>query len=172
MPCRLPGFHLNQKGKAKIKEVALQFRGVGFKPIKIYTSPLTRTVESAQILADCLGITAENIIKEKSIIETDCKDWEGKSLKSFKSANKDFLNSPLVEPIQNTGRRLFDFLNNLVHNIKDENIIVVSHGDPIMGAVAIIKNDWQTVYDCMDKGDFYKLKFSHNKWSVGERNKL
>lgn len=101
--CRLPGFHLSKKGQARIKEVALQFCKIGFKPTKIYASPLERTVESAQILADCLGIAPENIIKEKSII----------------------------------------------------------------------KNNWQTVVDdYMEKGDFYKLDFSNNKWSISERNKL
>lgn len=171
LSCRLPGFHLSKEGRKRIKEVGSEFLSVGFNPVKIYTSPLERTIETAQILADILEINRENIIKEENIIETNCGDWEGKSETSFKLANKDFLNKPIVEPIQSAGKRLFDFINNLPHSIKDGNIIIVSHGDLIMGAVAIIKNDWQVVHDYMRKGDFYKLEFS-NKWLVEERNKL
>jgi phosphohistidine phosphatase len=50
---------LTEKGIRKTRQAAAQLKPLGVKPTRLYTSPLIRARETADILAEALGITAQ-----------------------------------------------------------------------------------------------------------------
>lgn len=75
---RLPGVHLNDRGKQQAQQLA---QVLGPAPIKaIYSSPLERAVETAQPLADALSLSIQI---EPDLIELGYGDWQGKTLKQL-----------------------------------------------------------------------------------------
>ncbi len=132
LPYRLSDFHLSQKGKEDVHELATKLSS---KPIvAVYTSPLERTFETAIILAKSFGLTPiiderllevrspaqgekEGFVEEKGgwgIYETEWyKDHDGESLIEIASRMKEAMEEFALK-----------------HEGKE--IIVVSHGDPLM----------------------------------------
>lgn len=75
---RLPGVHLNQKGKEQAEQLA---EVLCKAPIKaIYSSPLERAVETAQPLAKLLNL---EILPAPGLVELGYGDWQGKTLKQL-----------------------------------------------------------------------------------------
>lgn len=76
---RLPGVHLNEKGRKQAGSLA---EALAAAPIKaVYSSPLERCLETAQPLADALKL---EIIARKSLLEIDFGDWQDKTLKQLR----------------------------------------------------------------------------------------
>jgi len=75
---RLPGIHLNQRGRQQaeaLKEILVK------APIKaIYSSPLERAMETAQPLADALKLAVKPI---PGLLEVDFGRWQGKTAKQM-----------------------------------------------------------------------------------------
>lgn len=75
---RLPGVHLNEKGRKQADAVA-QF--LAEMPIKaVYSSPLERTMETAKPIA---AVHKLAVIKRPGLQEVDFGQWEDKSLKQL-----------------------------------------------------------------------------------------
>jgi probable phosphoglycerate mutase len=75
---RLPGVHLNENGKQQAQQLA---QALGKAPIKaIYSSPLERAVQTAEPLAQALGL---EIRPAPGLIELEYGDWQGKTLKQL-----------------------------------------------------------------------------------------
>lgn len=72
----LPGVHLNDKGRAQAKALTDLFDKVKLKAV--YASPLDRTMETAQPLAQAQKL---KVIEAPGIGEIRFGTWEGKSLK-------------------------------------------------------------------------------------------
>jgi probable phosphomutase (TIGR03848 family) len=71
---RLPGVSLNAAGRAQAQAVARALSGA---PIRaIYASPMERAQETAQPLADLLGLP---IISLPGLLEVDYGSWQGKT---------------------------------------------------------------------------------------------
>jgi len=76
---RLPGVHLNERGRQQAEAVA-DF--LSKAPIKaIYSSPLERCVETAQPLSERLGLP---VILRDNLLEIDFGDWQNKTLKQLR----------------------------------------------------------------------------------------
>ena len=75
---RLPGVHLNEKGKQQAEQLAQLLGGA---PIKaVYSSPLERAMETAEPLARALNLPVQ---AAPGIVELDCGSWQGKTLKQL-----------------------------------------------------------------------------------------
>ena len=75
---RLPGVHLNQKGKQQAQLLADK---LGKVPIKaIHSSPLERAIETAEPLARTLNL---EIVPNPGLLESDCGEWQDKSVKKL-----------------------------------------------------------------------------------------
>lgn len=72
----LPGVHLNDNGRAQAKAVAQLFNKTRLKAV--YASPLDRTMETAQPLAESQKL---EVVKAPGIGEIRFGTWEGKRLK-------------------------------------------------------------------------------------------
>ena len=76
---RLPGVHLNTKGRQQAQAIADKLASL---PIKaIYSSPLERTIETAEPLANALKL---DVIPMPGLLETDCGEWEGQSVRKLR----------------------------------------------------------------------------------------
>jgi probable phosphoglycerate mutase len=140
LPGRLQGVHLNEKGRAQAQALAEKLAQA---PIKaVYTSPLERAVETAEPIAQVLGMEA---VVRPGLIETNCGDWQGKSYKSLRrlkiwrkvQITPSLFRFPGGESFVEAQTRIVGDLEALqaLHDEKDL-FVCVSHGDPIKLAIA------------------------------------
>ncbi|TAK96640.1 isoleucine--tRNA ligase [Patescibacteria group bacterium] len=121
-------YHLTEMGREQIKEAAEQLREE--KVSVIFSSPIRRTQETAQIIADTVGAT---IVIDERIRETDMGAINGESSEKWplsKSGRAD-RNECGVETMESLDSRLRNFLEDINQQYQGKNIVVVSHGDPL-----------------------------------------
>jgi len=76
---RLPDVRLNEKGHQQAEQLA---QALAQAPIKaVYSSPLERCLETAQPLAEVLGL---EVIPREGLLEVDFGAWQGKTLKQLR----------------------------------------------------------------------------------------
>ena len=141
IPGRIPGFPLNEEGKNQAKKVGNYFKN---KPIKIiYTSPLERAFETADIVAEFLPLT--KISHAYELIEVDSSSWQGYKLEEvFTNKNYDlYLNDPgtntVPENLSKLASRMKEFAMKLCEKHKGEEVVCVSHNDPIIALRLILE---------------------------------
>lgn len=136
---RLPGFHLSARGvrmaRATAKYIATvpQMRGIS----AIYSSPLERTQETAQQIANALQISP--IILDNRLIEAE-NNFRGKRIGYGEGALWKNNNWKLVsnlwkpswgESYKSIAARVGDFASEQVKNHPGEQIVAVTHESPI-----------------------------------------
>lgn len=132
---RLPGVHLNDRGRLQAEMLA---EHLGKAPIKtIYSSPLERALETAQPLAERLGLEIQT---RPGLIEVDYGEWEGKAFRQLKRLKlwKTIQTSPAGvrfpggESLQDAQQRVCKEIETLAgfHEQKDV-IACVTHADVI-----------------------------------------
>ncbi|WP_425664360.1 histidine phosphatase family protein [Gardnerella piotii] len=136
---RLPGFHLSNRGlkmaRATAKYIATvpQMRGIS----AIYSSPLERTQETAQQIANALQIGP--IILDNRLIEAE-NNFRGKRIGYGEGALWKNNNWKLVsnlwkpswgESYKSIAVRVGDFAREQVKNHPGEQIVAVTHESPI-----------------------------------------
>ncbi|HEY9078309.1 MAG TPA: MSMEG_4193 family putative phosphomutase [Anaerolineaceae bacterium] len=87
---RLPGVHLNQRGKEQAHMLVDRLKQAPLKAI--YSSPLERAVETATPLAVHLGLSIQ---PAPGLIELDYGEWQGAELDQLRT-------DPLWKKVQNT----------------------------------------------------------------------
>jgi len=137
---RLSGVHLNQTGIEQVDQLAMYFSKLKIKAI--YSSPLERTLETAQPIASIhkLPIDIRN-----GLNEVDFGDWQGKTLKSLRRRKlwKIVQDSPSLarfpggESFAEAQLRIVNEVGSICdkHRAKDL-IVCVSHSDMIKLLVA------------------------------------
>jgi probable phosphoglycerate mutase len=79
LPGRMPGIHLNKRGQAQAAALAESLKNL---PIRaIYASPLERAVETAEPLAQALGLAIQ---LRPGLQDTDVGEWQGTQLKKLR----------------------------------------------------------------------------------------
>lgn len=138
---RLPGVHLNEKGRAQAQALGDALKNV---PIQaIYSSPLERAMETAAPIASPRGL---QILPEPDLMDTDVGKWQGRSWKTLvhTKAWKIVQSAPSRyrfeggESFPETQLRVVNVLERILHMHKkpQEVIAVVFHSDPIKLAIA------------------------------------
>jgi len=136
----LPDIHLNQKGKQQAAVLSKKLAGL---PINaIYSSPLERTMETAEPLAKLKGLPIRVL---PALTEINVGDWQGKSIPALRRlelwrgtheepANFSFPNG---ESFKNRQQVIVTTLEKLIRNTSTRSVIAcVSHGDPIKLSLA------------------------------------
>jgi broad specificity phosphatase PhoE len=147
---RLPNFGLTEKGKKQIENTAEFLKDKHID--KIYSSPMLRTRESAEIIQKKLHLFTVQIADE---ITEGLTAYEGKKVSDLDLLQSEVYLHPLSqtdETIQQLANRMQDFVKYLTEKHPGEHIVVLSHGDPIMAIKAVIK---QTPLD------FFSFKTDH-----------
>jgi len=130
----LPGVHLNETGRLQAQEVGFRLSS---QPVKaIYSSPVTRCVETAEFIAPHFDLP---VILSDEFGEVRYGKWEGKKIK--KLARKpswqivQFFPSrmrfPKGEALREVQFRAVQAIEKLVDRHKSETVVVVSHADLI-----------------------------------------
>ncbi len=115
---------LSEKGKEEAVVVAKKFGGK-----KIYSSPITRARQTAEIIAKEIG--AEVIIREE-LTARDQGEATGKTEEEIKKMEVK------AEPLEEVRERAAKFINEIIQ--KDEDIIVVTHKKVIQMILSYVLN--------------------------------
>lgn len=136
---RTPGVHLNDKGRRQADELANLLRT---QPIQaVFSSPLERCMETAQPLAEALGLP---VTPEKGVLEVDYGEWRGQNLKDLakEPAWKMVQHYPSAfrfpggETLQEVQQRAVSAINGIHAEHADQSVAIFSHGDVIRTTLA------------------------------------
>jgi len=137
---RLPGVHLNGKGREQAQAVAEKLSGAAIKAV--YSSPMERAMETAEPIAKALGL---DVVVRQGLIEVDVGEWQDKKLKGLKRLKiwrkvqqmPSVMRFPGGETFAQAQHRITQELQTLADQHEPKDIIVcVSHSDPIKLAVS------------------------------------
>jgi broad specificity phosphatase PhoE/ribonuclease HI len=133
---------LTDEGRAQVREVAEWLAPLGADVETVITSPVRRTRESAEILAERLGL---GLVEEPGFAEMEFGAWDGLT---FAEANerypddiKGWLGSLDVAPhggesFHEVDKRVLAGLERVLDDYADKTVLVVSHVTPIKILVA------------------------------------
>jgi probable phosphomutase (TIGR03848 family) len=137
----LPGVHLNDRGRAQANALAEYFSKVRIKAI--YSSPLERTMETAEPIAKAKGLPIE---KREGLGEIDCGRWEGQTLKTLSRRKlwpviqhaPSLARFPDGESFVEAQDRAVSVIENLrsIHKSPKASFICVTHADVVKLIVA------------------------------------
>ena len=135
---RMPGIGLTERGRAEIAAIAERLAG---EPVAaVYSSPLQRTRESAEIVAARLGLETEF---RDDLIELDFGEWTGATFDSIRAdprweawrLHRSIATIPGGETMREVQRRIVEALLEINERHPDQIVVVVSHGDVIRSAL-------------------------------------
>src|SRR5690606_4727449 len=118
---------LNETGRQQARETGRRLAGRRFDGI--YTSPLARARETAQIIADELGMPAPQPLD--ALVERDYGDAEGLTFAEIERRYPDRDTVPGQETRAAVAARVIPALHALAGRHPGESILVVSHGGAI-----------------------------------------
>jgi probable phosphomutase (TIGR03848 family) len=131
---RRPGIHLSAHGRDQSEEVARRLAGL---PIAaVYSSPLERCMETAEPIADALGVRVRS---EPGLLETDTGTWTGKTFGQVRRAGlwsrilavPSSARFPEGESLTEVQARAVAAVEAIGRRHQSRPAVVVSHGDPI-----------------------------------------
>lgn len=140
MAGRLPGVHLNERGREQAEALAKALAGVHITAI--YSSPLERAMETAEPIA---RVRKLEIQIETGLLESDVGRWQGRPWKSIQRMKAwktvryapSRFRFPEGESFLEMQTRVAAALEKIIQKHKPKDIIAcVFHGDPIKLAVA------------------------------------
>jgi isoleucyl-tRNA synthetase len=124
--------HLTEEGKVQARTSAKALKKIDV----IIASPFVRTKETAEIVAETIGLPVSNIIFDKRLAEVnpgefDGKDWSEYHRYMYETGSDWFSRQiPGGEALQDVGRRVGATLYELEEKYKDKNILIITHGGP------------------------------------------
>ena len=128
--------HLTELGKQQVKEAVA---GIKDKKIDlVYVSPLVRTKETAQIVADTLGLSPDQIIVDDRLRENLVGEYEGRPIEDWRVYHKSLKATEKVTATLEGGeswvdirKRMMSVLFEVEKKHTGKNILFISHGLPI-----------------------------------------
>lgn len=133
---------LSDDGRAQIQAAATWLAGLGEDVAAIVASPVRRTRESAQILADALGLPVE---EEPGFAEMEFGDWDGLTFSEVAERDQPGLSAwlgsldtppPGGESFRDVEARVHAGLERTLERHSGRTVVVVSHVTPIKTLVA------------------------------------
>jgi isoleucyl-tRNA synthetase/bisphosphoglycerate-dependent phosphoglycerate mutase len=139
--CTVPGVDLTETGRQQAKDAAAFLANQNVKVI--YCSPLARTQQTAQAIADATG--AEIVIDER-LREIDVGEYEGKAFdrsdyalhallrkkKLQEGAPESVFHLEGMEKWTDVQKRADAFLRDTLHKHRSDHIVIVTHADVVM----------------------------------------
>jgi probable phosphoglycerate mutase len=140
---RLPGVHLNEKGRKQAEALVSALQKA---PVKaIYSSPLERAVETAEPLAKALGL---EILPAPGLNELDVGVFSGRTIKQLRRlrqwkavlANPTTLTFPEGESFLQAQTRSVEALKAIAAQHPEDVVAIFTHADVIRLATAFFLN--------------------------------
>lgn len=131
---RIPGVHLNARGKEQVEQLAIRLAAVKFDAI--YSSPLERAMESAEPTARAKGL---EILIAPEMLELDFGEWNGATFEQLRADprwaewNKfrSVVRMPGGEAMSEVENRVITFIERTHAQNPTGVFAVFSHGDAI-----------------------------------------
>ena len=125
--------HLTPKGISQTKEAAEKLKKE--KINLIISSPFIRTKETAEMVADIIGLERKDIIYDEKIGEHNYGDWDlmpvGEYYKYYRSFEEAFIKAPPNgENYDDMKRRAGEFLYDVEKKYSGKNILIITHESP------------------------------------------
>jgi broad specificity phosphatase PhoE len=135
---RLSNYGLSEKGKLEAQKTAefLEDKHID----EIYSSPLERATQTAEIIRTKLKLRTIHITDEITEVKTS---YQGKKFNDLDKLQSEVYLKPLDpsdETIEQLAHRMEIFIKELLSKHQGKHLLVVSHGDTIMALKAVIKN--------------------------------
>jgi probable phosphoglycerate mutase len=134
---------LTDEGRAQVREVAEWLSPIGEAVDVVVTSPVRRTRESAEILAERLEVPLR---EEPGFAEMEFGTWDGMTFEEVQQQRADEITSWLGsldvapggggESFRDVEKRVLDGLSRVLEEHAGETVVVVSHVTPIKVLVA------------------------------------
>lgn len=136
--------HLTNQGRQQVADAAKQLKSI---PIdKVYASPVIRTMETAQIVCETLGMDYE---VDERLYEIELGKLVGMNYEEvttkygdlflrFYAEHDPVLDSFGVEPFAEVKRRVKSLLDDALEKHEDSNVLMVTHLDPIKAVLATL----------------------------------
>jgi probable phosphomutase (TIGR03848 family) len=130
----MPGWHLNTVGRMQVQRLAQRLSRRRVR--SVYTSPLERTLETAEIIAAELGLTPRIA---DDLGEMRVGAWEGRLISELDemdewrtyNAHRASARPPGGELLAEVQARMVREVDHLREKHPGETVAVVSHGDPL-----------------------------------------
>jgi ribonuclease H / adenosylcobalamin/alpha-ribazole phosphatase len=133
---------LTDEGRAQVREVADWLTPIGEAVDVVVASPVRRTRESAEILAERLGV---DLVEEPRFAEMEFGAWDGLTFAEVRDRSADEIDAWLGsldvapaggESFREVEKRVLDGLSHLLETHAGQTVVVVSHVTPIKVLVA------------------------------------
>jgi len=133
---------LTDVGRAQVREVADWLSPLGEAVHVVVTSPVRRTRESAEVLADRLGVA---LVEEPGFAEMEFGTWDGMTFAEVREQRPDEIESWLGsldvapgggESFREVEKRVLDALSRILEEYAGKTVVLVSHVTPIKVLVA------------------------------------
>lgn len=136
--------HLTSQGKLQVEDTAKYLKGVSID--KVYVSPVTRAIETAEITCNLLGL--EYQIDER-LFEIELGKLVGMNYEEildkhenlflkFYSGDQQMLENFGVESFSMVKERIKHILDEVIEIYPDKNVLFITHLDPIKAAISIL----------------------------------
>ena len=161
---------LNDNGVRQAEAAADWLRAQGVHFDAVFTSPLTRAVETAKIIAPGAPLTVE-----ERLIEMDYGPYEGMDLTKpapeILKFFSDFVHNPApdgMEPLSAVTARLGEFLEEIREQAERENILLSTHAIAMKGALEYLTPDSNGSYWSKYIGNcaVYAIPFENGKYGI------
>ena len=164
-PHKLDEYALTEKGRGEVEASAQQLKFSlekrNAKIVKIYASDFRRTRETAEHMADVLGVDHSHIVFDARLREVNAGVFDGqpwsKRLEYFKNLHEKIFNKcPDGESVQDVKRRVSEFLYEIDSKHDNEHVLVVTHGLPLRMMLAttegvtcrdLLRSGWRDISD-------------------------
>jgi broad specificity phosphatase PhoE len=137
---RQPGWSLSEEGRGDARRAAEHLRG---RPLaRVYSSPLERALETAEIVAAACGAALE--VRDELVESLLCEPWFGRPWREVHTHHvrewMRYLRRPheirgVSEPLAAMAVRMEAAVRGLAAAHPEGEVAAVSHGDPIKAAV-------------------------------------
>ena len=164
-------FPLNEAGKQQAKAAGEMLKAAGISFDKVYTSPLIRAVQTAEIIAGDIPLTADD-----RLIEMDYGPYEGMELKNpspeVLEFFKDFAHNPApegMEQLSDIVARLGAFLEEIQEEAAEKNLLLSTHAIAMKGALEYLTPDSKGGYWSKYVGNcevYTAEAYANGSWSV------
>lgn len=131
---------LNVEGRAQVERTAKFLKSANFEAV--VTSPVTRAMETSEIIARHCGLAVERDVR---LSEIDYGDWVGRTFADVASQNPKVWNEyhanpscvvvPGGEAIADVVKRVGDAMDDIQGRFHDGRVAIVSHADVIKIAI-------------------------------------
>ena len=136
--------HLTHEGKGQVKDTANHLKKMNIH--KVYASPVTRAIETADIVCQELGLEYQiderlyeiELGKLVGMNYEDIINKHGNLFLKFYRENDEILYNYGVESFAEVKKRIQNLLDEMVEKYPDENLLFVTHLDPIKAVISLL----------------------------------